>query len=163
MSLTVTDIFAGAGGSSTGAIQVPGVEIRLAANHWKLAVDVHNANHPDTEHAHVDLHLEDPRNFPRTDVLWASPECTKWSIANSKARDLSVEMGGDPSLFDDVPDELTTSEQEEIDRSRLLMFDVLRFLEHHRDRAGDHRLCAGPFDLGRQHLRHGQPLLQGHA
>jgi DNA (cytosine-5)-methyltransferase 1 len=30
----------------------------------------------------VDLHLEDPRYFPRTDVLWASPECTKWSQAN---------------------------------------------------------------------------------
>ena len=72
---TLTDIFAGAGGSSTGAIQVPGVEVRLAANHWKLAVDVHNANHPNTEHALVDLHLEDPRNFPKTDVLWASPEC----------------------------------------------------------------------------------------
>lgn len=35
--LTLTDIFAGAGGSSTGAIQVPDVEVRLAANHWKLA------------------------------------------------------------------------------------------------------------------------------
>ena len=72
---TLTDIFAGAGGSSTGAIQVPGVEVRLAANHWKLAVDVHNSNHPNTEHALVDLHLEDPRNFPKTDILWASPEC----------------------------------------------------------------------------------------
>ena len=131
---TLTDIFAGAGGSSTGAIQVPGVEVRLAANHWKLAVDVHNANHPNTEHALVDLHLEDPRNFPKTDVLWASPECTKWSVANSKAHALSLEMGGDPTLFDDVPDELISTEQDEIDRSRLLMFDVLRFIEHHRYR-----------------------------
>lgn len=133
--LTLTDIFAGAGGSSTGAIQVPGVEVRIAANHWQLAIETHNANHPNTEHAHVDLHLEDPRNFPRTDVLWASPECTKWSIANSKAKDLSVEMGGDPTLFDDVSDDLISSEQDEIDRSRLLMFDVLRFVEYHRYRA----------------------------
>lgn len=132
--LTLTDIFAGAGGSSTGAIQVPDVEVRLAANHWKLAVDVHNSNHPNTEHALVDLHLEDPRNFPKTDVLWASPECTKWSVANSKAHALSVEMGGDPTLFDDVPDDLISNEQDEIDRSRLLMFDVLRFIEHHRYR-----------------------------
>ena len=35
--LTVTDIFAGAGGSSTGAAAVPGVQIALAANHWRLA------------------------------------------------------------------------------------------------------------------------------
>ncbi len=133
--LTMTDIFAGAGGSSTGAIQVPGVHVDLAANHWQLAVDVHNSNHPTTEHACVDLHMEDPRNFPETDILWASPECTKWSIANSKARALSVEMGGDPSLFDDVPDELVTTDEDEISRSRLLMFDVLRFVEYHRYRA----------------------------
>lgn len=133
--ITVTDIFAGAGGSSTGAASVPGVEVARAANHWPLAVAVHQENHPDTEHACVDLHLEDPRNFPRTDVLWASPECTKWSIANSKAKELSREMGGDPTLFDDVPVELESSDEDEITRSRLLMFDVLRFIEHHRYRA----------------------------
>lgn len=132
--ITVTDIFAGAGGSSTGAATVPGVQVALAANHWRLAVEVHQDNHQNTEHACVDLHLEDPRHFPRTDVLWASPECTKWSIANSKAKALSVEMGGDPTLFEDVPAELEC-EQAEIDRSRLLMFDVLRFIEHHRYRA----------------------------
>ena len=132
--ITLTDIFAGAGGSSTGAASVPGVEVKIAANHWKLAVEVHNENHPTTEHACVDLHMEDPRNFPRTDILWASPECTKWSIANSKAKELSVEMGGDPTLFDSVPVELETGEEDEISRSRLLMFDVLRFIEHHRYR-----------------------------
>lgn len=78
--ITVTDIFAGAGGSSTGIGLVDGVHVSLAANHWRLAVAVHAENHQTTEHACVDLHLEDPRNFPRTDVLWASPECTKWSI-----------------------------------------------------------------------------------
>lgn len=133
--ITVTDIFAGAGGSSSGASSVPGVHVALAANHWQLAVDVHQANHQSTNHACVDLHLEDPRNFPKTDLLWASPECTKWSIANSKAKELSREMGGDPTLFDDVPVELESSDEDEITRSRLLMFDVLRFIEHHRYRA----------------------------
>lgn len=75
MSITVTDLFAGAGGSSTGMIEVPGISVRVAANHLQLACDVHNANHPTTDHACVDLHLEDPRYFPRTDILWASPEC----------------------------------------------------------------------------------------
>ncbi|HEY5845850.1 MAG TPA: hypothetical protein VIT42_03560 [Microlunatus sp.] len=49
--ITITDIFAGAGGSTSGAIMVPGVEVRVSANHWQLAVDVHQVNHPDTYHA----------------------------------------------------------------------------------------------------------------
>jgi len=133
--ITVTDIFAGAGGSSSGMEDIPGVHLSLAANHWPLAVAVHADNHQQTEHACVDLHREDPRNFPRTDILWASPECTKWSIANSQATALSVEMGGDPTLFDDVPDELISEGDDETTRSRLLMFDVLRFIEYHHYRA----------------------------
>jgi len=31
-NLTLTDLFCGAGGSSTGAIQVPGVEVKLSGN-----------------------------------------------------------------------------------------------------------------------------------
>ena len=45
--LTLTDLFAGAGGSSTGAVQSGRVEVRMAANHWQLACDIHNLNHPD--------------------------------------------------------------------------------------------------------------------
>lgn len=63
--VTVTDIFAGAGGTSTGIGQVAGAEVAIAANHWRLAVDVHQANHPLSAHACVDLHAEDPRNFPK--------------------------------------------------------------------------------------------------
>lgn len=123
--LTITDLFCGAGGSSSGAVQVPGVRVRMAANHWKLAVDSHNANHPDTDHAAVDLHQEDPRYFPRTDILWASPECTKWSQAGAGNNKPAIEEG----LFEDpLSDDAAT-------RSRLLMFDVLRFAEHHRYRA----------------------------
>ena len=120
--LDVLDLFCGAGGSSTGAIQVPGVKIRMAANHWDLAILLHNANHPDADHAAVDLHQEDPRYFPRTDILWASPECTKWSQAGGSKNRPAIEEG----LFEDpLSDDAAT-------RSRLLMFDVLRFIEHHR-------------------------------
>lgn len=122
--LTLTDLFAGAGGSSTGAVQTGRVEVRMAANHWQLACDIHNLNHPDADHAAVDLHEEDPRYFPRTDMLWASPECTKWSQAGSSKTRPAIEEG----LFEDpLSDEAAT-------RSRLLMFDVLRFIEHHRYR-----------------------------
>jgi DNA (cytosine-5)-methyltransferase 1 len=131
VTLTITDLFCGGGGSSTGAIQVPGVEIRIAANHWDLAVEVHNQNHPDADHAAVDLHEEDPRYFPRTDILWASPECTKWSQASGgKYASVSVEANLldllDPELVDEDPETAI------VQRSRLLMFDVLRFAEHHR-------------------------------
>jgi DNA (cytosine-5)-methyltransferase 1 len=42
--LTVADYFCGAGGSSSGMEQVPGVRVAIAANHWQLAVDTHNPN-----------------------------------------------------------------------------------------------------------------------
>lgn len=129
MSLTVTDLFAGFGGASTGATQIPGIDLRIAANHWDLAIEVHNANHPDTEHAHVDLHEEDPRKFPTTDILWASPECTQWSQARGKAADLPARLN-EPTLFDNLDDELVSDDA--ATRSRLLMFDVLRFADHHR-------------------------------
>lgn len=122
-NVTVTDLFAGAGGSSTGMTQIQGLHVVIAANHWKLAIETHNTNHPDTDHAAVDLHQEDPAFFPRTDILWASPECTKWSQANGKARP-AIEEG----LFEDPLSDDAAS------RSRLLMFDVLRFAEHHRYR-----------------------------
>jgi DNA (cytosine-5)-methyltransferase 1 len=129
--LTVTDLFCGGGGSSTGAIQVPGVEIRMAANHWDLAVQVHNQNHPDADHAAVDLHEEDPRYFPRTDILWASPECTKWSQASGgKYASVSAETDLLDLLNPDLVDE--DPETAIVQRSRLLMFDVLRFADHHR-------------------------------
>lgn len=38
--ITVTDLFAGAGGSSRGMIDVPGVAVKLAANHWAMASGV---------------------------------------------------------------------------------------------------------------------------
>lgn len=132
--LTVTDIFCGGGGSSTGMVAVPGVEVVMAANHWDLAIAVHNENHPAADHAAVDLHEEDPRFFPTTDILWASPECTKWSQASGgKYSGISTSIDGD--LLDLLNPDLVEDEDPEkaiVQRSRLLMFDVLRFVEHHR-------------------------------
>lgn len=124
-AVTATDLFCGAGGSSTGMSQIPGLQVVIAANHWKLAIETHNQNYPLVDHAAADLHQEDPRFFPRTDILWASPECTKWSQANGSAPLPAIEEG----LFEDPLSSDAAS------RSRLLMFDVLRFAEHHRYRA----------------------------
>lgn len=122
--LTLTDLFCGAGGSSTGAIQNPGVEVRIASNHWDLAVETHNTNHPDADHLCADLSAVDPRRLPRTDLLWASPECTNHSVARGKKR-----ADSQPDLFGEVlPDAAA-------ERSRATMWDVPRFAEAHRYQA----------------------------
>ena len=48
---TITDIFAGAGGSSTGAASVSGVEVKIAANHWRRGRHVGFRKIPASEHA----------------------------------------------------------------------------------------------------------------
>jgi DNA (cytosine-5)-methyltransferase 1 len=122
-NLTMTDLFCGAGGSSTGAVSVPGVQVRLAANHWDLAIETHNANHPDTDHLQADISQTDPRYVPRTDMLWASPECTNHSRAKGR------KVHQQPDLFGEVlPDEAA-------ERSRATMWDVVRFTEVHEYRA----------------------------
>ncbi|MEV5394405.1 DNA cytosine methyltransferase, partial [Nocardia farcinica] len=124
MTLTITDLFCGAGGSSTGAIQVPGVSVRIASNHWHLAVETHNTNHPEADHLCADLSQISPRYFPRTDILWASPECTNHSVAKGRKR-----ADAQPDLFGEtLPDDAA-------ERSRATMWDVVRFSEHHRYRA----------------------------
>ncbi|WP_191563401.1 DNA cytosine methyltransferase [Janibacter melonis] len=124
MTLTLTDLFCGAGGSSTGAISVPGVEVRVASNHWQLAIETHNSNHQDADHICADLSQINPGYFPRTDLLWASPECTNHSRAKGRKRDtLQTELWQET-----LPDEAA-------ERSRATMWDVVRFTEHHRYKA----------------------------
>lgn len=72
--LDATDLFAGGGGSSEGLHQA-GIHVRVAANHWPIAVATHSANHPDTEHRLANLSEVDWRTFPRTRILWVSPSC----------------------------------------------------------------------------------------
>jgi DNA (cytosine-5)-methyltransferase 1 len=123
--LTLTDLFCGAGGSSTGAVQIPGVEVRVASNHWQLAIETHNSNHQDADHICADLSQIDPRYFPRTDLLWASPECTNHSRAKGRKKpdQLATLWDGDT-----LPDEAA-------ERSRATMWDVVRFTEAHRYQA----------------------------
>lgn len=123
--ITATDLFAGAGGSSTGATQA-GVQVVIAANHWRLAVDVHHENHPDTDHDCADISQVDPRRYPRTHILLGSPECTWHSNAAGRRR-----MVGQESLpMGEKPLPLEAGE-----RSRATMWDIPRFAEHHLYRA----------------------------
>ncbi len=120
MTFTMTDLFCGAGGSSAGAVSIPGVSVRTAANHWDRAIETHSLNHPDAEHIQANLSETDPHYFPRTDLLWASPSCTKHSVAQGKRR-----QDAQPDLFGEVlPDAAA-------ERSRATMWDVVRFAEYH--------------------------------
>ena len=58
--ITVTDMFCGAGGSSIGA-HANGLNVRLAMNHWKLAIETHNTNFQNTDHACTDVQACEPR------------------------------------------------------------------------------------------------------
>lgn len=124
--ITVTDQFCGAGGSSSGVRKYSinkggGIEIKLALNHWKLAIDTHNTNFPDTDHECTDISACDPRRYPSTDVLITSPECTNHSLAKGKVRrdQNQLKLFGKTKV--DPGDE----------RSRATMWDVPRFAEVH--------------------------------
>lgn len=87
-TLTIADLFCGAGGTSTGAVQAAeslGYRVDLTAvNHWERAVETHSANHPNARHLCASVDSLNPRQLfaeGQLDVLWASPECTHHSRA----------------------------------------------------------------------------------
>jgi len=84
----IADLFCGAGGTSTGAIEAVeflGKSARLTAvNHWPVAIDTHTSNHPGSRHLCTGIDSINPRELfaeDELDLLWASPECTHHSIA----------------------------------------------------------------------------------
>jgi DNA (cytosine-5)-methyltransferase 1 len=124
---TVTDQFCGAGGSSQGAKQAleeigVGEEgIKLALNHWSLAIETHNTNFPKTLHDCTDISASDPRRYPPTDILITSPECTNHSLAKGK-KIVKAQM----DLF------ASGKVDAAAERSRATMWDVPRFAEYHK-------------------------------
>lgn len=78
------DLFAGAGGFSTGA-SMAGIEVVWAANHWPAAVAIHSQNHPRAAHLCQDLQQANWQNVPAHDILLASPCCQGHSKARGKA------------------------------------------------------------------------------
>ncbi|MGW2594823.1 DNA cytosine methyltransferase [Streptomyces sp. NPDC001515] len=130
-SLTFTDIFCGAGGSSTGLVAA-GYQLKLAANHWATAIETHAANHRDAEHLCADINNYDMRRLPRTDVLWASPICTELSPAGGRRRKARKSDAGHGQLgleeFGHVPSGA-------FDRTRATFWDVIRATEVNRYKA----------------------------
>lgn len=87
MSLVV-DLFCGAGGTSTGALQAmnaAGVSSELVCvNHWPVAIETHAANHPGALHFCEPIETVDPVQATGgrpVNFLLASPTCTYYSKA----------------------------------------------------------------------------------
>lgn len=81
--LVAADLFAGAGGFTEGAEQA-GCRVVWAGNHWRVAVDVHSWNHPNTFHACQDLHQTNWWTVPAHDLLLASWCCQGNTPARGK-------------------------------------------------------------------------------
>ncbi|MFD4315017.1 DNA cytosine methyltransferase [Streptomyces sp. NPDC058548] len=134
----------GAGGSGQGAEAVPGLRVALAANHWKQAIQSHAMNFPGVAHYMGDIRKAPVWAWPCTDIFWASPECTNWSIAKGKKRSFAKAVQGDLlSLYADQeeekfktgedPDNDPTAEEE---ASRALMEEVPLYLRGVIERGG---------------------------
>ena len=80
----VVDLFAGGGGASMGLEAALGCDIDIGINHDPVALAVHRANHPRTRHLEADIwevRPTDATGGQPVDVLWASPDCTHFSMA----------------------------------------------------------------------------------
>ncbi|KVP87663.1 DNA methyltransferase [Burkholderia ubonensis] len=106
------DLFAGAGGFSTGAMMA-GLDVVWAANHWPAAVEIHAANHPGATHVTQDLHQADWSQVPAHDILLAAPCCQGHSRARGKA-----------------------ANNPQHDASRSTAWAVVSALEYHRPQVG---------------------------
>lgn len=82
------DHYCGAGGTSSGLVDACkeiGRKVDLVAvNHWPLAIQSHQANHPWARHYCMSIKDVDPRRAVpdgRLDIMVASPSCTYYSRA----------------------------------------------------------------------------------
>jgi len=90
----LVDNFAGAGGASLGIEAALGRAVDIAINHDATALEIHQINHPDTDHLVTDVWDVDPvaacRGRP-VGLAWFSPDCTHFSLARGgKPRKKSI-------------------------------------------------------------------------
>lgn len=90
--LVIVDLFAGAGGLSTGVAQaferlglLPGRDVELhAINHWEPAIETHKQNHEWAYHYHAKIEELHPPNVVEpgeVTLLTGGPECTHFTTA----------------------------------------------------------------------------------
>lgn len=84
----IVDLFAGGGGASEGIRMALGRDPDLAINHDRVAIAMHEANHPATWHLRKDIWDVPPRWATKgrpVGLLWASPDCKHHSKAKGAA------------------------------------------------------------------------------
>jgi site-specific DNA-cytosine methylase len=128
--LTAVDLFSGFGGL-TEAARRAGFTAITAANHNRYKVEVHEANHPETEHWVADLinpesaDYHSARDLPAADLLLAGVTCTNHSQANTqKAYEQRM------SLFD-LDDPEFDERVSRSERDRATANCVLHYAEKH--------------------------------
>lgn len=88
------DSFAGGGGASCGIEFATGRPVDKAINHDPMAIAMHKANHPETEHFCESVWVVHPRRVARGRPVamgWFSPDCTHHSKARGgKPRDKNI-------------------------------------------------------------------------
>jgi DNA (cytosine-5)-methyltransferase 1 len=80
----IVDSFAGGGGASTGIELALGRSPDIAINHDDIALAMHEANHPSTQHLPHSIWKVDPLQVCEgrpVGLLWASPDCKHFSKA----------------------------------------------------------------------------------
>lgn len=80
----IVDNFAGGGGASTGIELATGQSVDIAINHDPVAIAMHKANHPETEHYEESVWDVEPKKVVKgrkVGLCWLSPDCTHFSKA----------------------------------------------------------------------------------
>lgn len=80
----IVDNFAGGGGASTGIEMATGMSVDIAINHDPAAIEMHKANHPETEHYCESVWDVDPKEAVKgrkVGLAWFSPDCKHFSKA----------------------------------------------------------------------------------
>lgn len=102
--VNTVDLFCGAGGASTGmelALKRLGMRHRgLAINHWSVAVDTMQLNHPAIRTKRMSIEEAVPADLVpsgEVELLWASPSCTHHSRAKG-GRPRSNQLRSQPEL-----------------------------------------------------------------
>lgn len=83
MTKTYGELFAGCGGASLG-LKNAGYQAAYVVEWNKGALDILAANHEVNYVIHEDVCKVDYSQLPEVDLLWASPSCQNYSLANPK-------------------------------------------------------------------------------
>ncbi|UFH31639.1 DNA cytosine methyltransferase [Chryseobacterium sp. C-71] len=85
-ALTAIDLFSGAGGMSVGAVMA-GIEVKIAIEYDKHAVETFKTNHPDTEVINEDIRkVVIDKSYKEPFIIFGGPPCQGFSTSNTKTR-----------------------------------------------------------------------------